>query len=414
MNPAACVELLLLPELARWKALDPPGGRRRERLLARDAPSFSRGALLPVAGWLAQHAGVTPTWVWAVGDAHHQHFTTLASGRLRRDGLPAVGYGVNLLDQQHPAPWHWDLLRLAASVADSRTLRPGELAGLVAAMLGDYLRCWERIADGDGEAALRIDLPGLPEALKRRIEADSAPAAYAAHLRRHCRAGGGAPRLARAALMTDDPAGAAELGRRFALAMRLRPGPEHELIDLVRLGGRDAQSGDERGWLGLLRERERTGGWRLRLIALRRRQPRVLPRLLPQLAAGPRAALPALAAGRADPYQRELPDPVRPYLARSWCHARHPLALRTLDAGDLRRLAQLWGQLLAGFHAEGLCALGLDPGPRAAAIRSEAGTLSGELAGLAGALSRFTARAHALFAARLRRPVRPRRAAGAG
>ena len=400
MDPAACIELLLLPELASWKALDPRGAARRGRILARDRQSFSRAAGALVASWLAGQAGCTQSWVWSVGDAHHQHFATRASGRLRRDGLPAVGYGVEVLDQQHPAPWHWDLLRLAASVADSRSLPRAALAELVAALLGEYLRCWARIADGDGEAALRCDLTGLPEALKRRIEADSEPSAYAAHLRRHCRAGGGRPRLARGPGADSDPAGAAELGRRFALAMRDRPAGEHELIDLVRLGGRDARTGHERGWLGLLRERDRERDWRLRLIALRQRQPQVLPRLLPLLRASPRPALPALAAGAQDPYQLLLPDPVRPYIVRSWCHARHPLALSALDGGDLRRLAQLWGQLLAGFHAGGLCALGVDPAARAPMIAAEALALARALPGLAGALSRFTARAHALFAAR--------------
>jgi hypothetical protein len=400
MNPADSVELLLLPELASWTAIDPRGGRLRGRILASNRQSFSRAAVALAASWLAEHAGCTSAWVWSVGDAHHQHFTTLANGRLRRDGLPAVGYGVNVLDQQHPAPWPWDLLRLAASVADSRRLRLADLSALVAALLGEYLRSWSRIADDDGEAALRIDLNGLPEALKRRVEADSEPTAYALHLRRYCRTAAGVARLHRSTAMIDDPAGAAELGRRFAMAMRARPAVEHELIDMVRLSGRDAHSGAALGWLGLLRERDRSRAWRLRLISLSQRQPRVLPRLLPLLSASPRRALPWLAAGPGDPYQLLLPDPVRPYLVRSWCHARHPLALGTLDAGDLRRLAQLWGQLLAGFHAAGLAELGIDPGQHAALIAAEARPWSRELPALASALSRFTTRAHALFAAR--------------
>ncbi len=400
MNPAACVELLLLPELASWTASDPRGGRLRGRLLARDRQSFSQVTAALAASWLAEHAGCTQSWVWSVGDAHHQHFATLATGRLRRDGLPAVGYGVNVLDQQHPAPWPWDLLRLAASVADGRTLSRSEFADLIAALLGEYLRSWGRIADDDGEAALRIDFNGLPEALKRRIEADSEPRAFAAHLSRHCRGGPGAPRLRRSATMSADPAAAAELGRRFANALRARPAPEHELIDMVRLTGRDARSGAALGWLGLLRERDRSRAWRLRLLRFCQRQPRVLPRLLPLIGAGPQAALATLAAGPGDPYQLLLPDPVRPYVVRSWCHARHPLALGALDRGDLRRLAQLWGQLLAGFHAAGLGALGIDPGPRAAQIAAEAGGCARTLPALARALSSFTARAHAHFASR--------------
>jgi hypothetical protein len=401
MNPAHCVELLLLPELASWTAFDPRAGALRSRIMARDRQSFSRAAGALAAGWLAQHAGCTESWVWSVGDAHHQHFATLATGRLRRDGLPAVGYRVAVLDQQHPAPWHWDLLRLAASVADSRNLRPAELGELVAAMLGEYLRSWNRIADDDGEAALRVDLNGLPEALKRRIETDSEPAAYAAHLRRHCRAGG-APRLRRGTAKVDDPAGAAELGRRFAKAMRARPASEHELIDVVRLSGHDEHSGAARGWLALLRERDRSRAWRWRLLKLSQRQPQLLPGLLPLLRVSPRRALPGPAGMPGDPYQLLLPDPVRPYLVRSWCHARHALAVATLDAGDLRRLALLWGQLLAGFHAAGLSELGIAPGQRAALIAAEAAERGRELPLLASALSRFTTRAHALFAERTR------------
>jgi hypothetical protein len=74
------------------------------------------------------------------------------------------------------------------------------------------------------------------------------------------------------------------------------------------------------------------------------------------------------------------------------------VALTTHDGGDLRRLAQLWGQLLAGFHAAGLPALGLEPAQRAALIAAEAPPLVRELPALAAALARFSARAHAHFA----------------
>ena len=112
---ADLVDLLLLPSLEALRQIDPSAAVERQRQMVKKSTDFVRGSLVLHVAWLAAHPLPDAPWVWSIGDAHCGNFATLATGPLNRAGISPVTYGVADVDDEHPAPWHWDLVRLLAS-----------------------------------------------------------------------------------------------------------------------------------------------------------------------------------------------------------------------------------------------------------------------------------------------------------
>jgi hypothetical protein len=347
--------------------------------------------------WLALNPLDDAPWVWSAGDAHQGNFATLATGRAGRHGIVPVTYDVADVDDEHPAPWWWDHARLLASLpAAAPRLRPADLAP---ALLDEYQRTLERVADGD-ELALRLDLHGLPEALKRLIEDESADG-LAARFHAGFVARGG-ERLRRGELADDDGKAAAALVPALATALAGRGDVARTtVLDVARRrsGGGLASLGRRRWWV-LAREEDRRGARRLRLLELKERRPSVLAGVLPAQPFAPRrATTPCLTVAMGgDPCQRSVRLGASELLLRTRCHTRSVLAPARLDAGDRRRLAGTWGQLLAAFHVNGWLLLGRDAAEQAAAVAGDVRRRGAQVAARADGLARLLASAHAAFA----------------
>lgn len=98
------VEMVLAAEHGRMPALLP---LRHERMV-KSAFTFYRGAALTMAADLAA-TPATGLRVQCCGDAHLCNFGGFATPERR------ILFSINDLDETLPAPWEWDLKRLAAS-----------------------------------------------------------------------------------------------------------------------------------------------------------------------------------------------------------------------------------------------------------------------------------------------------------
>ena len=98
------VELVLASEVGRLPELLP----LRHGRMVRSAFTFYRGAALTMAADLAS-TPATGLRVQCCGDAHLCNFGGYATPERR------VVFGINDLDETLPAPWEWDVKRLAAS-----------------------------------------------------------------------------------------------------------------------------------------------------------------------------------------------------------------------------------------------------------------------------------------------------------
>jgi hypothetical protein len=394
-SPAEMVAALLLSSLKGLAAASPRAAKERHQAMGRDPSSFVRGCLLLHAAWLADHPLPEAPWVWSVGDAHAGNFATLANGPLGRLGYSPVTYGVADVDDEHPAPWHWDLVRLLASLAvavPDLTMRT--FPELALGCLADYLRVMLAAADDD-EHASRIDFHGLPEALKTAIERDAQEQHRTGHLRRLV----AGRRLRPGEESARDPAMRTLLlpAVRAALGERA-PGRDWEVLDLARRTAGGLGSLGRRRWWVLARERDRAGDWSPRLLELKERRPSALAAFLP---VHPFAPLPdtrwTLPMG-GDPWQRIVPLGAGEALLRTRCHARTVLDPATLDAGDRLRLVRLWGQLLAVAHLTSAAGIGQPARGVAAVIANHAHAHAATVGMLAWELARWTRDAHRAFA----------------
>ncbi len=98
------VEMVLAAEKGRLPDLLP----LRHGRMVRSAFTFYRGSALPMASDLAS-APSTGIHVQCCGDAHLSNFGGFATPERR------VLFSINDLDETLPAPWEWDVKRLAAS-----------------------------------------------------------------------------------------------------------------------------------------------------------------------------------------------------------------------------------------------------------------------------------------------------------
>ncbi len=392
IDPDAALALLLRPELALLDHLRPEAAQARRARMAEDAYGFYRGANAIACHWLTGALPADVPWVWAMGDAHPDNFATLAVGPRRGDdGLSPVRVDVADVDDEHPAPWCWDAVRLLAGIR-LRLPKLKTLPELAAAHLDEYRRTVADHRAGDVRWT-RIDLAGLPVPLQEAISADSAAERYAKHLAEHVD-GQRLRRGKRLAACTDGDAVRACVARAWQ-----RPDmPEHEVIDVAtRLGGGGVASRGRRRWMLLVRERVRVAGKvepRLRLVEVKERRPSVLARFVAVDPFPPRDAPPASVPMGLDPFHGVVPAGAGMLMARTRCHARTPLDLGACDDGDLVRAARLFGQLLAAFHCRGLVSIGVERTLLASVGRPDAAQLADWAEGLAA----WTTECHARFA----------------
>ena len=388
----ALVDAALRPELAALAAVDPDAAARRVRLMAKSALAFFRGAQPICVPWLVRKVGLDGTWAWTTGDAHHGNFATLAVGRADADGIVPVSYDVSDVDDEYPAPWRWDFVRLFASVALSK---PGQKGSEFSALVSTALDGYARALEDAGEA--RVDLADLPEALKELIETDAGPQPYRQSLAERIVGEGDDARLKLGPEITKDLSARAF----FLPALTAAFGDDSRLAitDVARRATSGVASLGRRRWLVCAKEKLGPRASRLRVIEIKERPASALARVLQVTpfvpAPGPAARLTVPMGG--DPFQRVLHGPSESYLVRSRCHARKTLDPADLDAGDLSRLARLWGVLLANFHLRGLRALKADVPARASDIATEATEARKDIARLAWEHAAFADKTYGAF-----------------
>ena len=373
--PRDAVTFLLEPELHMLAGVNAAAAEGRRSRMRESPASFYRGANALSALWMVNHLPSSIPWVWAVGDAHPGNFATLAVGPQNRDGISPVRFDVADVDDEHPAPWCWDAVRLLAGFRLQRPdLTGDELGALAEAHLDEYRRTIADNRAGDPRWT-RIDLDGLPEPLKATIAEESQPSRRQSHMAELVDGN----RLRRGK-KGHDAAGKDWLIPTLKAVWARGDMPDFEIQDIVeRLAGGGVSSRGRRRWLVLVKERVRVEGearWIQRIVELKERRPSVLARWVP---ASPFPAMGQAAAtvpmGR-DPFHAVVPAAPDPLLARSRCHCRTPIDLAACDDGDLTRAARLYGQLLAAFHCRGLMHLAVDRNPLAAADKPAAQDLA--------------------------------------
>jgi hypothetical protein len=393
MKSTATIASAALAELRMLAALEPTLAALKARRMCSSDRDFVRGSLAMIGPWLSTHAGpgraLGGPWVWSIGDAHQGNFSTLAVGQMDREGVVPVTFGVADVDDEAPAPWSWDLLRLLSSMpAAAPKLKRSAFDELCRITCGSYAETMQRFGQGDALAA-RLDANGLPEALKELILAGSGEDHHKRFLARMVSGAGLKARLQRNAEVVDDPYSAPALRAAWG---RLAGLPEHRLLDIARRTNPGGLSslGRRRWWL-LIRESAPVA--RLRLIELKERAPSALSRVIPMSPFTPwmsptaPATQPVCSTMGKDPFQRVLRTVAGDCLARTRCHTRATLDIARLDDGDVRRLGHLYGQIIATFHWQGLSQLTPDVDQRCAAIATTALAQSKELVGLSGTLA---------------------------
>ncbi len=378
MKTTSVIMHLALAELRMLHAVDPQAATRKAQRMCRSDADFMRGALPLIVPWLADAMGpgdpAGGPWTWSVGDAHQGNFSTLAVGKMDRDGVVPVTFGVADVDDEGPAPWSWDLARLLSSIAISTpTLKRSAFDELCTVTLKTYAEMMRRLSEGD-TLATRLDANGLPEAVKTLIAEGSTEAQHKRFIASMISGAGLRARLKRGVDVIDDAVSEPALKMAWS---RLAGLPAHTVLDLARrLNPGGLSSLGRRRWWLLIRETNPVP--RLRLIELKERAPSALTRVLPAspfvpwVAESAPATQPVCSTMGGDPFQRVLRTAAGDCLARTRCHTRATLDIATLDGGDRRRLGHLYAQLLATFHWQGLAQLTPDAQARCAAIADAA------------------------------------------
>ena len=393
MKCTSVIATVALAELRMLHAVEPAAAALKARRMCSKDTDFVRGSLALMAPWLSDRAGpgssLGEPWVWSIGDAHQGNFSTLAVGKMDRDGIVPVTFGVADVDDEGPAPWSWDLLRLLSSVAVvAPKLKRSAFDELCQVTCESYAESMHRFGQGDALAA-RLDANGLPEAIKELIVAGSGEALHKRFMANMVSGAGLKAKLKRNADVADDAHSAPALRAAWS---RLAGLPEHRVLDIARRlnPGGLSSLGRRRWWLLV---RETTPVARLRLIELKERAPSVLSRLIPVSPFTPwvsptaPATQPVCSTMGKDPFQRVLRTAAGDCLARTRCHTRATIDIAAFDAGDLRRLGHLYGQLLATFHWQGLSQLTPDVDDRCAAIATTAAANSARIVRLSAQLA---------------------------
>lgn len=368
------IATIAITELRMLHAVDAQAAANKARRMCSKDSDFVRGSLPLIVPWLSVNVGpdspAGSPWVWSIGDAHQGNFSTLAVGKMDRDGIVPVTFGVSDVDDEGPAPWSWDLLRLLSSISIiAPNLKRKTFDELCEVTCTTYAEMMQRFGEGDAMAA-RIDANGLPEAIKELIVTGSGEAQHKRFIATMVKGAGLKAKLKRDADVADDPY--SEPALRIAWS-RLAGLPEHTILDVARrLNPGGLSSLGRRRWWVLIRES--TPVARLRLIELKERAPSALTRVMPVspftpwVSATAPATQPVCSTMGKDPYQRVLRTAAGDCLARTRCHTRDTVDIANLDDGDRRRLGHLYAQLLATFHWQGLSQLTPDVTKRCADI----------------------------------------------
>jgi uncharacterized protein (DUF2252 family) len=368
MKAASLIQLIALPELRLLHAVVPAAAARKAKRMVKSPNDFVRGSLPLLGPWLATEMTAGEPWVWAIGDGHQGNFASLAVGKMNRDGIVPVTFGIADVDDEGPAPWPWDLLRLLSSVRIAAPeMKRSAFAELCGVTLSSYRECMHRFSDDDAMAA-RIDANSLPEAVKTLIAAGTGEAKAKRFIASMAAGRGTSLKLRRDAEVADDPDAAACLRASWERRQGL---PAHAVLDLAqRLKPGGLSSLGRRRWWLLIRESVPMA--RVRLLEIKERAPSALARVLPVSPFTPwmrdGVAQPVCSTMGNDPYQRVLHAAAGEYLVRTRCHTRATLDLATLDPSDRRRLGHLYGQLIATYHWQGLSQLTPDPAEHCAAV----------------------------------------------
>ena len=400
---ANLVEALVSIPLACLLAVDPDAGRARWKRLRGCAKDFHRGALALHLHWAASELGASGPWVWANGDPHPGNFATLATGPRRRGAAPATVYDLSDVDDEHPAPWAWDLLRCLGGRGVWWEGSRGDLRRLAGAAIDRYREVMLRAAEGDAEHGGRIFLQDLPAQVVELLERDGDPAAERRWQRKRISAGR-TPRLRRDATLHEDPGAVVILEhvRRWLAGhdARLKP------LDAARRAPTGLSSLGRRRYLVLCRD---GNAWRI--LEVKERRASELSRLLPAHPFDPRAARPlalTVPLGR-DPWQAVLPGEPWPFLVRTRCHARSVVDPAAGSTADRRSLVKLWATLLANSHLAGLASLNVELAPTATAIAADVAYQRKSLAALS---AEIPARNRAAWKSFARQPFNDDRATG--
>ncbi len=376
MSPHRVITEQLLPRLAAIALVDPEAARRKTRRLAESVTGFQRGALPFIVSELAEGsydaAGPGDSgWVWAIGDAHQGNIGTLAVGRRQGGKIPAT-VDLTDMDDAYPAPWPWDLLRLAASLRLRWKDDSFKLFGKRMQLLGEaYGECLGRLAEGD-QLAARLDFQGLPEPVKAMIEAANQARAAKTFVKDYVI--GARLRRGEATGLTDDATAPAVLD---AVAKEI---PLTVLDAAAKPAGGGVGSLGLRRWWLLAAEPQVEGTPAVRLLEAKEHRPSVLAQQFPVTPFAPqrgRASGSSLPAMGGDLFHRVIHLPGGDLLLRTRCHAREGIDPRGWDDGDCRRLLHLDAQLLATFHYQATAPCVANPTTHFTAIAKEA-TLWGE------------------------------------
>ena len=395
-NATTLIESLLLPSLNGLSAVNPAAAVERRQRMAHDPSTFVRGSLILHVAWLAAHPLAKAPWVWSIGDAHQGNFATLATGPLNRFGVSLVTYGIADVDDEHPAPWHWDVVRLLASMAVALPkLKPKDFIALAQSGIADYAQVM-KAATIDDEHAERLDFHGLPEALKVEIESDSDESTLEKHRAKHI---DGKYLRASSTCVADAAARKLILPAVEAALQSHSPSKKLQVLDFtLRTSSGGLASLGRRRWWVLARERNRDGDWVPRILELKECRPSVLSAILPAQPFTPATTGRWTLPMGGDPWQRYVPIGVGHALLRTRCQARTVLNLSTLDAGDRLRLVRLWGQILATAHLTSARGLSLPVHEMAQSVGDHASEHAAQTCVLAWELAEWTRNAYKIFA----------------
>jgi uncharacterized protein (DUF2252 family) len=240
-DPVCLLELQAAPRLPDLLPI------RYGRMLASPF-AFFRGAALPMASDLSS-SPATRLIVQACGDAHLSNFGIFASPERR------LVFDINDFDETLPAPWEWDVKRLAASAevaARGNGFGRGARREIVLGAVARYRRAMRRLA-GMGEV----------DAWESPSEVDELRECYQAILDRRER------RLADADLASArDRAGQQALGKLTRIVdgrLRLAADPPLQ-VPVADLPGAQASSGLEAHLHAIIANYRRTLEWDRRFL----------------------------------------------------------------------------------------------------------------------------------------------------
>jgi len=200
----ALVETLVTTPLDALMAIHPSAGQARRQHLRRSPKHFHQASLAIHLHWAAHELGTDGPWVWANGNPHPHAFTTVAVGPRRRDEPPATSYDLSEADDEHPAPWHWDLLRCLGGLGVYWKGDAAALRRLATTALDRYREVMLRAAEGDTDHGGRVFVQDLPAQVVTVLEHDGEATSETRWQRLHL-VSGRTPRLRRSAMLIDDP-----------------------------------------------------------------------------------------------------------------------------------------------------------------------------------------------------------------